>query len=433
MHQSEARFRVVCGGRRIGKSVLGGREVFAQAVIPDSYIWIVGPTMDLAEKEFRVAWKLIVDKNMLPVRRKSERELFIQLENGTMIECRSEENPDQLIGEGLDLIVCAEAARLKHRTWDQYLRPALADRRGAALLTSTPRGFNWFHEFFLRGQEGDVHEPGWESWQIPSRENPLLSEDEIEQARRTSTPEAFAQEWEAKFISYGGLVFPEFNHDIHVRAHHYSPFLRTALWVDPGISAPYAVLLVQITPDEEIRVLDEIYRTQRTTDTIIVEAEEKWGGYLLDSNNFPRRDIDVIIDKAAAEAAATWRLRGYNAWGEKPGIKKGIEVHHMFLRDPLRSEGDVIVPRVTFDPRCINTIQEHGMYHYPDEIRKRVETNPSELPVDIDNHTIDALRYGEYNTFPALFNEDRKTEEYIYMDYDEVDPGIRQRVSLGDY
>lgn len=433
IHQSEARFRVVCGGRRIGKSVLGGREVYAQAIIPESYIWIVGPTMDLAEKEFRVAWKLIVERQLIPVRRKSERELFMQLENGTMIECRSEENPDQLIGEGLDLIVCAEAARLKHRTWDQYLRPALADRRGAALLTSTPRGFNWFFDFFNRGQAGELYEPGWESWQIPSRENPLLSDEEIEQARRTSTPEAFAQEWEAKFISYGGLVFPEFSYDVHVRAHHFNPLLRTALWIDPGVAAPYACLLVQITPDEEIRVLDEIYRTQRTSAAIIAEAEEKWGGYILDHENNPRTDLEVVIDKAAAEAAATWRLRGYRAGGEKPTIKKGIEVHHMFLRDPLRSEGYDTVPRITFDPKAINCIKEHGQYHYPDEVRKRVETNPSELPVDVDNHTIDALRYGEYNTFPALFNEDPKKEEVVYMDYEELDPYLRDRISLGDY
>lgn len=433
MHQSEARFRVVDGGRRIGKSVLGGREVFAQAVIPDSYIWIVGPTMDLAEKEFRVAWKLIVERELLPVRRKSERELFIQLENGTHIECRSEENPDQLIGEGLDLIVCAEAARLKHRTWDQYLRPALADRRGAALFTSTPRGYNWFYDFYMMGQPGEQHEEGWESWQIPSSSNPLLGADEIEQARRTSTPEAFAQEWEAKFIAYGGLVFPEFSHEKHVVTHQYNPFIQTALFIDPGIAAPYATLLAQITPDEEIRVLDEIYQTGRTSDGIIKIAEEKWRPYILDGDQHPRQDLAVIIDKAAAEAAATWRLRGYRAYGEKPTVKKGIEVHHQFLRDPLRSTPDELVPRITFDPKCHNTIQEHGRYHYPDEIRKRVETNPTELPVDVDNHAIDALRYGEYNFFPALFNEDPKREEYVYSELDDVDPGLRDRVSLGGY
>ena len=108
--------------------------------------------MDLAEKEFRVVWRLVVDQGLIPVKRKSERELFIQFENGSFLECRSEENPDQLIGEGLDLVILAEAARLKLRTFDQYIRPALADRKGKLLATSTPRGFNWFYDFYERGQ-----------------------------------------------------------------------------------------------------------------------------------------------------------------------------------------------------------------------------------------------------------------------------------------
>lgn len=424
---------MVDGGRRIGKSKLGGHEIIAQAVIPESYIWIVGPTMDLAEKEFRVAWEYIVNKELIPVRRKSERELFMQLSNGTQIECRSEENPDQLIGEGLDLIVCAEAARLKHRTWDQYLRPALADRRGHALLTSTPRGFNWFFDFFNRGQKGHPdHQKGWRSWQIPSRMNPILSDEEIDEARRTSTPEAFQQEWEAKFISYGGLVFPEFSHDIHVRALHFNPFIRTQLWIDPGTAAPYCVLLVQITPDEQIHVLDEIYRTGRTSEYIIDEAEEKWGHYLL-LNGRPREDLVVTIDKAAAEAAGTWRLRGYRAGGEKPTIKKGIEVHHNFLKDPTRSSETEVVPSMFFNPSCVSTIKEYGTYHYPDEIRKRIETNPTEVPVDVDNHAMDAIRYGLYNEFPQLFNEDPKRVEMEYLDLEDIDPRIPERVSLGDY
>lgn len=414
---------------------MGGREAAAQMVIPGSYVWIVGPTMDLAEKEFRVAWQIIVERGFIPVRRKSERELFIQCENGSFLECRSEDQPDQLIGEGLDLVILAEAARLKLRTWDQYIRPALADRRGRALLTSTPRGFNWFHEFWLRGHSDEKKYSSWESWTVPSRENPILGAEEIEDARSTSSPEAFAQEWEAKFIAYGGLVFPEFTDETHVVALSYSHLLRTSLWIDPGTSAPYCVLLVQITPEEEIHVLDEIYLTGKTTDQIIEIAEEKWWGYLRDGTNDIRDDLEVIIDKAAAEASATWRLRGYRAHGDKPKIGKGIEVHHMFLRDPGRSTEDQIVPRIFFDPRCYNTIKEHGLYHYPDSARRRVETNPSELPVDIDNHAMDALRYGYYNTFPELFNEVRPEDDddVSYRDLSDLIPNIADLVSLGDY
>lgn len=398
-------------------------------VVPGSFVWIVGPTMDLAEKEFRVAWRQVVDKNRIPVRRKSERELFIQCENGSFLECRSEENPDQLIGEGLDLVILAEAARLKLRTFDQYIRPAVADRKGKVLATSTPRGFNWFYDFYERGQDPEF--PDWDSWMIPSSANPILGEEEIENARRTTSPEAFAQEWEAKFIAYGGLVFPEFNYETHVGPVSYQQGLRTSLWIDPGITAPYAVLLVQITPDEQVHVLDEIYLTGKTTDRIIDVAVGKWAEYLLDDFGNPSPELDVIIDQAAAEASATWRLRGFAAHGFKPKIEQGIEVYHMFLRDPMRSieptyyEGNMtspgsVVPRIMFSPLCKNTIKEHGQYHYPDETRKRIETNPSGKPVDVDNHSMDAIRYGLRNTFPTLFNEEPEQNSVEYASYEDM-------------
>jgi hypothetical protein len=389
--------------------------------------------MDLAEKEFRTVWRYAVELGSIPVRRKSERELFIQFDNGSMIECRSEENPDQLIGEGLDLVILAEAARLKERTWHQYIRPALADRQGRALFSSTPRGFNWFYNFYLKGQDRDNPDSAWwESWPVPSRMNPILPAEEIDEAKRNSTPESFAQEWDAKFIAYGGLVYNEFDENIHVRVHNFNPLLRTQVWCDPGSTAPYAALLIQLTPEEEVHVLDEIYVTQRTTAIVIKLAEDKWRPYIIYDFGNPREDLDVIVDKAAAEAVATWRLRGYRTRNEKPtSITRGIEVHHMFLQDPIRSTETTVVPRITYDPLCINAIKEHNLYHYPDDARKRVESSPTERPVDVDNHTLDATRYGYYNNFPELFNEERESEVLEHIDWNEIIPDFRSSVSLG--
>jgi hypothetical protein len=103
----------------------------------------------------------------------------------------------------------------------------------------------------------------------------------------------------------------------------------------------------------------------------------------------------------------------------------------MFLRDPLRSDDDNIVPRITYDPKCRWAIKEHGLYHYPDDSRKRIETNNTELPVDVDNHTLDAIRYGYRNVFPELFNEQPLTEETVYLPIEAVgvDPAVYH---LGD-
>lgn len=430
-HQSTARFRVAACGRRVGKTIAGAREAFMQLLVPDSWGWIVAPTMDLADKEFRIIWNLTCAENgpkLIPVRRKSERERWILFANGSALWCKSEESPDQLVGEGLAFVIVAEAARLRRKTWDELVAPTLLDRRGWAIFSSTPRGNNWFRDFWLRGADAEF--PSWASWQVPTEANPLLDRADIEQLKRenSSTPEVIRQELMAEFVAYGGQVFPEFDYSVHVHSHGYEPGLQTALWCDPGITNPYCVLLVQITPDETIRVLDEIYVTGRVTDQIIDMAEAKWPYALFEGGNpaaGPRVDLTVVVDEAAATENASWRLRGYRAGGSKPGVAQGIEVHHRMLRDPFRQvpppkDGTNpygIVPRITFDPRAKNAIEEHNRYHYPDNVRG-LANNLSELPVDADNHAISAMRYGYYEAFPALFNEvvPRETYEVITLD-----------------
>lgn len=415
--------------------------------------------MDLAEKEFRVAWDLLVERDLMPVRRKSERELFIQFENKSFIECRTEENPDQLIGEGLDLLIVAEAARLKQITWEEQLRPTLADRHGRAILSSTPRGFNWFYRLFMQGL--DPEHPDWMSFHVPSSANPLLDRKEIERVEQLVredpiTNVVLRQEWLAEFVSYTGQVFPEFTPDIHVRTETFNPLWKTYLWIDPGTTNPYCVLLVQIDGDDHVHVLDEIYKTGQVTAQIIRQVKREWGRFLLDgASERPRPDVQVVIDEAAAEAIAVWRGDDWNVIAKKPPLKTGIEAYHRMLRDPYRIAPMTannplgIHPRITFSPRCTNSIEEHNKYHYPDETKRRNDINPAEVPVDADNHAISAIRYGLYAVFPELFNETVPFEEVIYLTAEELgivgrsrlydddlrDAGIsfEQSISLGDY
>lgn len=441
-----------------------------QAAVPDSYIWIVAPDMNLGEKEFRVAWDIIVRQKNLPVSAKSRREKWIELENGSKIEVRTEENPDQLVGEGVDLMIVAEAARLHPMTWEELLRPTLGDKPGRAIFTSTPRGRNFFYRLWQYGQNPEValrneEDPReWASWQLPSSVNPLLLRSDIERVNRLIEQDPIShavlrQEWRAEFVTYQGVVFPEFLYEVHVRAHSYEPGMKTMLWGDPGLTNPYSLLLVQITGDETVRVLGEIYKTGKTSPEMIEEAVNKWPYALLEGGvpgNPPNRELEVVIDPAAADAVAAWRLAGYNAYGEKPPLKTGIEVHRRMLRDPFRKNDATetnplgIWPRITFDPSCEHTIEEHNLYHYPDEARRRTEAGPSELPVDADNHSISAIRYGTYAVFPELFNEYHPTTDVetmtdvemaaqlgIDLGRMQIEDGPRlnfdQRWNLGDY
>lgn len=149
---------------------------------------------------------------------KNETEMRLEFPGGGSIEVRSADDPDSLRGEGLDGAVVDEAAFMPEVVWTEALRAALSDRRGWCIFISTPAGRDsWFYGVWLRGapdellaelklDPAEVRRAGWESWQRPSAENPLLTVDELEDARADLGGLLFAQEYLAQFIVVGGGV-----------------------------------------------------------------------------------------------------------------------------------------------------------------------------------------------------------------------------------
>lgn len=199
----------VCG-RRWGKTTLGlictvrGHGPLRGALrgaIDGGNIWWVAADYKSAND---VIWPSLVKSTHDAWIRKSEQDFTIWLPGGGTIAVRSADKEDALRGPGLDGLVLDEAAFAKERVYKEILRPMLSDRGGWALLIGTPNGFNWYHELFQRAG-GDDH---WAAWQRPSWENPLITPEEIEQAKRELGPRAFAQEFGAEFVSIEGAEFP---------------------------------------------------------------------------------------------------------------------------------------------------------------------------------------------------------------------------------
>jgi len=191
VHRSQASRRVLACGVRWGKTRLAAMEAIAAAIEPrnESRGWIVAPTYDLGQKVFREIVEIAGAQLRHRVRelKESERTLtLLNLSGGrSEIRVKSADNPTSLLGEALDWVVIDEAAQLKASIWQSYVSQRLLDRRGWALMISTPRGRGWLYDLYRRGQG---HDPDFESWNGPSAQNPNLDPDliEAERARLTS-------------------------------------------------------------------------------------------------------------------------------------------------------------------------------------------------------------------------------------------------------
>ena len=210
VHMSDAPRRILSCGARWGKTLCAGMEGLAAALQPcdRSVGWVVAPTYDLADRVFReIQLKVVQHLNhRVVVMRESERRLVVLNMAGGLSEIRakSADNAVSLLGEGLDWVVVDEAARLKPTIWQSYISPRLIDRKGWALLISTPRGKGYFFDLFRRGQRGD---PDYQSWNYPSRTNPILDASVIEAERARLPERVFRQEFEAQFLEGAGQVF----------------------------------------------------------------------------------------------------------------------------------------------------------------------------------------------------------------------------------
>ena len=210
VHLSRAQRRVLACGVRWGKTRAAAWETLAASMQPrkESRGWIVAPTYDLGQKVFREVIEISTTrlKHRIVELKESERMLVLSnLAGGrSEIRVRSADSPTSLLGEALDWVVIDEAAQLKSSVWQSYVSQRLVDRRGWALIISTPRGRGWFYDAYQLGQGRD---PDYESWNAPSWQNPTLDAALIEAERARLPERVFAQEYAGAFVEGFGAVF----------------------------------------------------------------------------------------------------------------------------------------------------------------------------------------------------------------------------------
>ena len=194
-----ARFRVLVCGRRWGKTRLGA-ALALKAGLEGKRVWWVAPTYSISG----IAWEQVRAMARPLGASAIESTRTLRLPSGGFVAFKSADNPDNLRGEGLDFLVMDEADFVARRVWEEVLRPALADRKGKALIISTPNvEGGWFHELVQRGQGED---PEVRAWQLPSWTNPHLDPGEIDAARGTLPAIVFRREFGAEFVSAAGAL-----------------------------------------------------------------------------------------------------------------------------------------------------------------------------------------------------------------------------------
>lgn len=195
------RFKIVNAGRRFGKSYLSGAAILDQISRPNSTVWYIAPTWDMAKKIMWDDWlpKHIPKEWVVEVNKMDKVYKFI---NGSILYVLSADNPEHLRGSSLDRLIIDECAFIKNGVWE-IVRPALADKQGSAILVSTPKGYNWFYDLYQSAKE----DKDWATFQFTTVQGGNVAPEEVESARKSMSPKMFAQEFLAAFENLSSRVY----------------------------------------------------------------------------------------------------------------------------------------------------------------------------------------------------------------------------------
>jgi len=376
------RYKIICAGRRFGKSTLARLMIYKWAVEKPGLYWIVSPTYTQSvqnhwsemEKEIPPEW----------IRSKYKDRYFI-FKNGSKLELKGADNPDSLRGVKLRGLCVDEIASIRYWSWlwEEVLGATLMDYSAPAVFIGTPKGFNHFYELFNLGQKTESE---YKSWRYTTYDNPHIPRHEIDKKKQTLMDDVFYQEYMADFRKHTGLVYKDFDRFTHVRE---LPGFKPVFYMrglDRGFQNPTAVPLIAVDKDGRWYQTHEIYKRHLTPSMVIQELrnQESVSGI----NLFEYQ----TMDSASAGDIAELNQAGFDFI---PVTKSSGESNLNYVRwkiqklaDRLRIQEDK-QPRYYVHPRCEETIREFESYSWPE--KKQPTLPDSEQPEKLNDHMMDAL------------------------------------------
>ncbi len=195
------RWNVLACGRRWGKTVLG-RDLALRCALEGGLVAWGAPGYRYMSESYRV-----MRRSLGPLVLACTEEKRIELVGGGVVDFWSLNDKDAGRGFKYHRWIIDEAAMVKNlgAVFMEAVRPTLSDFQGDAWFLSTPKGRGFFWQAF--GLGSDELEPDWQSWQMPSHVNPLMSSEEIEAAREMLPERVFCQEYLAEFVEDEERVF----------------------------------------------------------------------------------------------------------------------------------------------------------------------------------------------------------------------------------
>jgi hypothetical protein len=193
--RSTARYRVICAGRRAGKTRVFGTLALHQGMaVAGSQVLIVSATDRSSKRMLKDIAGMARGAALLKTSVDDESTSRMVLTNGSEIECVPASMGAVRSAEA-DLLIVDEAGFVDQGIWEAA-EPVVISRPGSrVLLCSTPWGDvdHFFRQMWTRGM--DAADKHIRSWHWPSAVSPLVDTALLDEIREARSREYFEREY----------------------------------------------------------------------------------------------------------------------------------------------------------------------------------------------------------------------------------------------
>ncbi len=293
--------------------------------------------------------------------------------------------------------------------YDIYLecKMRVLDKCGEIFGTMTPlKGLTWVYNTIYLNDKNDN-----EIWyeMMEWADNPFLSKKEIESMTKSLPAEEIESRRYGKFMQNGGMVYSEFDENVHV----IEPFEVPMEWqdnisIDPGLHNPLSAHFYAVDYDGNVYVVAEHYQAQKTVEYHAEKIKEiaRSLNWKTDSKGFLRAIIDSAArQKTLASEKNVVELFYENGILVNPQVDKDMFAGISTVKSYLKTaDGST---RLFIFKNCVNLIREIKNYWWGD----------GDLPIKKDDHALDELRY--YLMTKPL-NKEKVTKTEIQKDKERM-------------
>ncbi|MBR4800399.1 MAG: terminase family protein [Clostridia bacterium] len=255
------------------------------------------------------------------------------------------------------------------------------DRAGDIFGTMTPlKGLTWvYDEIELNSLNSDEVWCEYMEW----NDNPYLDRREIDYMTSIMSHDEQESRRFGKFFSGEGLVYPEFDQNIHV----VEPFKVPKDWysnisIDPGLSNPTSCHFYAVDFDGTIYVIAEHYAAGKSIDYHVEKIFDI--ARRLDWQTDSKGRLFALIDSAANQRTLSGEKSVAELFSEK-GILVNTNVNKDLYSGIQRIKSLLCQnpPRIYIFKTCTNLIREIKSYWW----------GKNDRPKKVDDHALDELRY----------------------------------------